>query len=175
MQVGHRRPELQAIVAKAFREFGVPFITYLIKPWAEERFPEHWTIIIGLVGVALLLPVYSILYVVNLVLIRFAGKSDFGPRLIKRWRDILQSPNAPSVLLDDYVDKVADLQLRISMPMLVRGIVTDLAAEHTTASTSLQRTIDHYADRNELRAFISVLGNQWKTPTEFTYPISASA
>jgi hypothetical protein len=46
------------------------------------------------------------------------------------------------------------------MPTLVRNLVIEMSAEQESARLALQQTVDRYAEKNDLRAFIKVLGNQ---------------
>jgi HD superfamily phosphohydrolase len=142
-------------------------VTFVIQPHLERWFPEQWKIVIWFVGLALFGLFFCLAYALTLASIRFGARSDLEPKLRKRWRDTLLSSTAPQLPVEDYTDRVADLQIRMSVPSLVRGVVTDLLAEQRATCASLQRTIDHYSNNNELRAFISALGNQWKTLKEF--------
>jgi HD superfamily phosphohydrolase len=142
-------------------------VTYLIKPRMEKWSPEHWPTVIVLTGIALFTAIYCIVYALNLALIRYGGMSDLNPRLKKRWRQLFMSSNRAHVAAVDYVDRVVDLQIRMSMPSLVQEVVAELSIEDQAASASLQRTIDQYVNRNELRGVINVLGNHWRAPGNF--------
>src|SRR5258708_4396491 len=148
---------------------GIPLavtliVTYLVKPLMEKWSPEHWQGVIVVTGMGLFATIYCFVYLLNLVSIRYGGKEELSAKLRQRWRDILVSPTAPQFAVADYVDRVADLQIKASMPSLVRDVVTELSTEHRAEAASLQRTIDQYCDHNELRAFINVLGNHWRAP-----------
>lgn len=142
-------------------------VTYLIKPSIERWSPAHWQGLVVVAGVSLFLTIYCLFYSLNLALIRFWRNAELNPKLKQRWRGVLTSPVAPEAAVADYVDRVADLQIRASMPTLVLDVYTQLSAEQRAMSASLQRTIDQFNDHNELRAFINVLGNYWRSPATF--------
>src|SRR5262249_3630076 len=80
---------------------------------------------------------------------------------------VFLSGNLPTTMpVDDYTDRVADIQTRVSMPALVRQITADLLVDQKNTASELQRTIDHYTKDNNLRAFINVLGASWKAPKD---------
>jgi HD superfamily phosphohydrolase len=139
-------------------------VTYLIKPLVECWFPRHWGMALVMVGLGLLATIYGLIWWGNFCLIRFSAKADFRPRLIKRWREVISGNE--QLPAEDYIDKAADVQIRVSMPTLVRNLVIEMSAEQESARLALQQTVDRYAEKNDLRAFVKVLGNQWRLSTE---------
>lgn len=142
-------------------------ITYLLKGYVEKWSPNHWQSLAVVLGLVLVAPIFCVIYILNLALIRSFGKFDLIVKLRKRWRDFLAFGAASDSQPEDYVDRAASLQLRISMPLVVREIVTELMAEHKEARVTLQGVIGEFSAQNDLRAFIKLLGNQWKLPVEF--------
>jgi len=142
-------------------------ITYLLKAKVEKWSPDHWQVLVVALGVALVAPLFIFIYLLNVVLIRCFGRSELAIQLKARWYDFLTSATEQSRQPADYVDRVATLQLRVSMPSVVREVVDTLLAEHKAACDSLQETIDHFSAHNELGAFVKVLGNRWTTPVDF--------
>ena len=139
-------------------------VTFLTKPWVESWRPGRLQgPVVVCVGLALWVLIYIVFHSAYLVFIRLNCDEDLQSRLTKKWHEIFVS-TVPAIesTIGDYVDRVADLQIRISMPTLLWGVVKDLLAGQRAASASLQRTIDLYGQQNELGAFINVLGNQWK-------------
>jgi uncharacterized protein len=137
-------------------------IAYLIKDYLAARCPEYWKIIIIPIMLLLFGATYCIFYVCNSVLIRLVGKADFVPRLENRWRDAMCGV-APTASAEDYVDRVADWQLRISMPPVVQGVVAALLSEQKGALASLQQALDFYTSGDQFGAFVNILGSQWRT------------
>ena len=73
--------------------------------------------------------------------------------------------------VQDFVDRAAEVQVKISLPNLVQEVVAELSQEKETASTALQRTIDSYAAKNDVRAFMGILGQRWIAARPFKrYP-----
>lgn len=92
------------------------FVAYLAKDYMAARWPEHWKIILIPIVILLFVAIYLIFYLCNAALIRLTGKADLVPRLEKRWRDEIGGVAPAASPKEDYVDKVADWHLRISMP-----------------------------------------------------------
>jgi uncharacterized protein len=142
--------------------------TYLINPRVELWSPSHWQTITVCIVLALLVPIFFLFYVLNLALIRFGGKRDLFPKLKNRWYGILSLSDPLSApVVDDYVDRVADLQIRCSTPGLLRDVFAGLQSQQHEVNTSLRRSIQLYAERNELGAVVKLLGDQWRRPSQF--------
>ena len=121
-----------------------------------------------LVAIALLAfgLIWCAIYVGNLILIRFSESPEFIERLRLRWRTILMGQAVPAVI-QDFLDRAVDLQVRISYPILVKQTVTELSQENEAAAANLQKTIDAYAEKNDLLAFMSTLGKRWMESPPF--------
>ncbi len=143
-------------------------ITYLLKQKLETWSPSHWQVLVVVAGVLLAAPIYWVIYTINLVLIRFFGKSELAEALRKHWRDFLATGKPPTGPPEDYVDRVARIQLKVSTPSVVFEIASGLTKEYAERCVRLERTIEELKGDNELRAFVKLLGNRWKTPKELS-------
>jgi HD superfamily phosphohydrolase len=141
-------------------------VTYLLYPWAQDKSPLHWRGTLIAIGFSIFALIWCVVYVGNLILIRFSKNPEFAERLRLRWRSILMSASDPAPI-QDFVDRMADLQVKISHPKLLKQAITELSQEKEAAAATLQKTIDAYADKNDLRAFMSALGKRWMEPPPF--------
>jgi HD superfamily phosphohydrolase len=137
--------------------------TYLIKPLIERRYPEPLAVLVP-AGLLLLVPIYFIIWCLNLCLIRFGARTDLRPRLVKRWREVILGGTQPTP--ENYVDKAAHIQVRVSMPKLVRDVVFEITAQQESAVVASQQTAEHYKQGNNLRAFMKDLGARWTSARE---------
>ncbi len=94
-------------------------VTYFLYPWTQGKWPLYWRG--NLIALALLILALSwcLVYVGNLVLIRFSKSPEFSDRLSLRWRSVLTDKPDPAPI-QDFLDRVADLQVKISHPDLSR-------------------------------------------------------
>jgi len=141
-------------------------ITYLVKPIVEGWYPPHHPLVEPiLVGLLLLAPIYWLIWLLNLCLIRFGSLAELRPILLKRWHELISDrlPAAPI----DYVEKAADMQIRISMPTLIRHLVVERTAQLEAASLASQRTAEHYKQGHDIRAFMKELGSRWTMTGKF--------
>ena len=98
------------------------------KNWLEGWSPNYWQVLIVVLGLLLVAPLFCVIYLLNLVLIRYFGKSELAVRSKARWRSLLVPLTASNLQPEDYVDRAAILQLRMSMPQVVQEVVTQLVA-----------------------------------------------
>jgi HD superfamily phosphohydrolase len=138
-------------------------LTYLIKPSLEFWTPDYWKALIAIVGLILMFAVYCLAFVLCVLYLRIARGPSFTSDLRRRWREVLlnSAPTEPTQGRD-YSDRTARLQIRISMPEIVKSVVSELSREREEDCARLQKTIREFVGRNELRAYVNVLGNYWK-------------
>ncbi len=146
------------------------FVTYLAKPELEKHSPNSWQLVILPVGIGLFAGVFLIAYLANLLIIRCFGSEQFRRRVRERWRDTLaESPSSGKVAAADYVDTVANLQIRFSMPSVIRDVVSELSSERQRTAHSLQKTVDQLKSGNDLRGFLNLLSSRWRQATDLKW------
>jgi HD superfamily phosphohydrolase len=142
-------------------------LTYFAKPALEKWSPGHWQVLVLCVGLLLFGGVFLLVYLLNLILIRTTSTDEFRENVKNRWRDILTGIHKPRSSSTDYVDRVAELQVRISTPALVREVVSELSRQRVAEVDSLRKTVDQFKSANNLRSFIGVLNTRWTSPVDF--------
>jgi HD superfamily phosphohydrolase len=142
-------------------------VTYFLLPCAQGKWPVHWRSMLLAIGFSVFGVVWCVVYTSNLILVRFSKSPEFSERLRRRWRSVLTS-TSEIASIQDFVDRVVDLQVKISQPDLVKQTVAGLERENEIAYAALQKTVDAYAANNHLRAFMSTLGKRWTESPPFT-------
>jgi HD superfamily phosphohydrolase len=144
-------------------------VTYFAYPSAQTKWPVHWRGGLIAIGVSLLGLIWCLVYLINLILIRFSRNPEFSERLKLRWRSIFAGTSEPPV--QDFVDRAAELQVRISHPKSLKEALTAWSKEKDVEAAALQQTVAAYSAKNDLRAFMSTLGQRWIAAPAFSeYP-----
>lgn len=123
--------------------------------------------LLSCIGLVLFGAIFLLVYLLNLILIRIACADEFCQNVRNRWRDILTGIHKPRSSPMDYVDRVAELQVGISTPTLIREVVSELASQRVAEVDSLRKTVDQFKSANNLRSFIGVLNTRWTSPVDF--------